>query len=284
MFFLGMPATWLQANPGDQGNYTVINEDLKPSFMLTTGLFESIVTLETFGRGDCVSIKLIQGTTEECMTLALFLSCFFEESTTLCMFDQFTDNLTFAGKGFVPEMAEFWDSTELLMSVADITSEAFLGLREKIPSIWESRKYFIDGDDGEVSLHEHEASIRANSTKLWWAHHRSLTIAALAFVTCGLYGKVWPCKYITEEEAWKATQLLHRSKDAVGMLDSLRRSPFGAQLKPIYDMAEFVAVRHPMRPIRTGEDRSTRATVDLFRRSTSVAASAERVRPRYPLQ
>jgi hypothetical protein len=66
--------------------------------------------------------------------------------------------------------------------------------------------------------------------------------------------------------------------------------PFGAQLKPIYDMAEFVAVRHPMRPIRTGEDRSTRATVDLFRRSTSVssatsvAAGAQRVGARFLLQ
>jgi hypothetical protein len=270
--FLGTAATW-QAKP-DQGNYTVINEDLKPSFMLTTGLFESIVTLETFGRGDCVSIKLIQGTTEECVTLALFLSCFFEESTTLCMFDQFTDNLTFAGKGFVPEMAEFWDSTELLMSVADITPEAFLGLRDKIPSIWESRKYFIDGDDGEVSLHEHEERIRANSTKLWWAHHRSLSIAALAFVTCSLYGKVWPCKYITEEEAWKCTELLHRKKDSVELLYSLRQSPFGGQLQAIYDMAEFVALQHPERPIYTrrhsGHDfahsgRAIRALADVGR-------------------
>lgn len=288
-FFLGMSATWLNANSGDdQGNYTVINEDLKPSFMLTTGLFESIITLETFGRGDCVSIKLIQGTTEECMTLALFLSCFFEESTTLCMFDQFTDNLTFAGKGFVPEMADFWNSTELLMSVADITPEEFLALREKIPSIWESRAYFIDGDNGEVSLHEHEARIRTNSTKLWWAHHRSLTIAALAFVTYGLYGKVWPCKYITEEEAWKGTQLLHKSKDSMAMLENLRQSPFGGQLRPIYDMAEFVAVRHPMRPIHTHDDRDVRATVEMFHRThkfpRSAPAAASAVGLRYLLQ
>jgi hypothetical protein len=190
------------------------------------------------------------------------------------MFDQFTDNLTFAGKGFVPEMAEFWDSTELLMSVADITPEAFLGLLDKIPSIWESRKYFIDGDDGEVSLHEHEERIRANSTKLWWAHHRSLSIAALAFVTCSLYGKVWPCKYITEEEAWKCTELLHRKKDSVELLYSLRQSPFGGQLQAIYDMAEFVALQHPERPIYTrrhsGHDfahsgRAIRALADVGR-------------------
>ena len=278
--FLG--STWLQAK-SDQGNYTVINEDLKPTFMLTTGLFESIVTLETFGSGDCVSIKLIQGTTEECITLALFLSCFFKESMTLCMFDMFTDNLTFAGKGFVPEMAEYWDSTKLLMSVADITPEAFLSLRDKIPSIWESRKYFMHCN--EVPLHEHEERIRANSIKLWWAHHRSLTIAALAFVTCGLYGKVWPCKYITEEEALKATQLLHRSKDSLAMLQSLRLSPFGGQLKSIYDMAEFVAMRHPMRPIYTRGDRDAHATVHMFaRRAAPAAARAERATPRYLLQ
>ena len=267
----------------DKGKFTVIGEDLKPSFMLTTGLFESIVTLETFGSGDCVSIKLIQGTTEQCMTLALFLSCFFEESTTLCMFDQFTDNLTFAGKGFVPEMADFWDSTGLLMSVADITPEAFFSLREKIPSIWESREYFMD-DDG-VPLHEHEERIRANSTKLWWAHHRSLTIAALAFITCGLYGKVWPCKYITEEEAWKATQLLHKSKDSHDILQSLSYSPFGGQLKPIYDMAEFVAVRHPMRPIYTHGDRDAHATVEMFtRRAAPAAARMQRSSTHYLLQ
>jgi len=267
--FLGFQTPYLQVKTkSDHENYTVINEDLKPTFMLTTGLFESIVTLETFGSRDCVSIKLIQGTNEECITLALFLSCFFEKSTTLCMFDQFTDCLTFAGKGFVPEMAEFWDSTALLMSVADITPEAFLSLKEKIPGIWDSRKYFMDDDD-EMLLHEHEAEIRANSTKLWWAHHRSLTIAALAFVTCSLYGRVWPCKYITEEEAWKSTHLLNRNRGshhAHDLLEELLHSPFGGQLQSIFGMAEFIAVQHPMRPIYTKHDRDVHATKYMFDR------------------
>jgi hypothetical protein len=258
--------------------------------MLTTGIAEAILTLETFDNGDCASIKIIQGMNMQSRILATFLACFFEKSAILCMLDAFTDNLTFAGKGLMADMAQHWDVRKLLMGAADLQESQFMELRDRIPEIWASRKQFATHDDVDTDLRAFERDTDEKSTMLWWAHHRSLTISAAAFLCYAMYGAVAPGAYITELEAVKCNSLFgHHETRAYcqGMLQLLYNSPMYYQLGVFLGMVERMSARSPTRPLYTRGDRDAFATVDWYhktRRGAPAAASAERVGPRYLLQ
>lgn len=250
-FSLGSTASYNTKRNNDLTPKVVVDEDDKPMHMLTTGIAEAILTAETFDNGDCVSIKIIQGMNMQCRILATFLACFFERSAVLCMFDQFTDNLSYLGKGFLADMADHWDVRKLLMCAADLKESQFIELRDKIPEIWASREHFVTHDDVDKDLHAFEKDTEEKSIMLWWAHHRSLTISAAAFLCYAMYNAVAPGVYITEREAIRCNALFHHQDSTYckTMLQILYNSPMYYQLGVFLQMVERMNVRSPTRPL-----------------------------------
>ena len=256
----------------------VVDEDEKPLHMLTTGIAESILTAETFDNGDCTSIKIIQGMNMQSRILATFLACFFERSAILCMLDVFTDNLTYAGKGFMADMAHHWDVRKLLMEVADLQESQFMHLRDKIPEIWASRKHFVTHDDVDMDLQAIENDTDEKSTLLWWAHYRSLTISAAAFLCYVMYNAVAPGVYITEQEAIRCNTLFGRHENKAyckSMLQFLYHSPMFFQLGVFLGMVENMNIRSPTRPLYTRRDAAydLHSVAQIFHRISAVDAS-----------
>jgi len=234
-FFMG---TILESPPPHLNNQDgmIVDEDNKPDYMLTSAVAGTMLTLEMFNQNDTATIKIIPGLDHKCRTLALFISCFFKVSMFLDMFDVFTDNITVAGKGLLKDMAVECRAVELLENASDLTDEQFDILDKKVEILWEKRRRYFNPGEDEMSLTELRKDIEDKSSKLWWAHHRCLTIAATAFIEWAQTGIVKPSKYITRLEANMTMRMMekHGNGDlSRTLLENIRNTPYGQQLKPL---------------------------------------------------